>query len=67
MKKKTRQNKQSYFYIFLILFFLTVFMFFFSKLNFSSNNTLEISKDLNNQIKNTYSFYFKNNSNLKKK
>ena len=67
MKKKNHQNKQSYFRIFLILFFLTVFILIFSKLNFSSNNTLKISKDLNDQIKNTYSFYFKNNSNLKKK
>ena len=67
MKKKNYQNKQSYFHIFFILFFLTVFILIFSKLNFSSNSTLKISKDLNDQIKNTYSFYFKNNSNLKKK
>ena len=67
MKKKINQNTQNYLSIFLILFFFVIFFFIFSKLNFSSNNTLKISKELNSQIKSTYSFYFKNNFNLNKK
>ena len=67
MKKKIHQNKRGIFYIFLILFFFTVFIFYFSKSNFFLKNTLEIDKDLKSQIKNTYSFYSKKNSNLKKK